>query len=52
MLYVVGVDVLDDPYGHKVTFISKRTVGDACPYKYIISYVVGATFSATLTVTK
>ncbi len=28
----VGGDVLDAPYGHKVTFISKRTVGDACPY--------------------
>ena len=25
MLYVVGVDVLGDPFGYKVTFISKRT---------------------------
>ena len=32
------------PCGFKVTFISKRTVGDACPYKYITPYVVGEAF--------
>ena len=40
----VGVDVLGDPYGHKVTFASERTVGDACPYKYIIPYDIGEAF--------
>ena len=39
MLYVVGGDVLDAPYGHKVIFISKRTVGDACPYKLDIDII-------------
>ena len=29
------------PFYFEVTFIPERTVGDACPYKYIISYVVG-----------
>ena len=40
----VGVDVLGDPRGHNVTFTPERTVGDACPYKYIIPYVVGEAF--------
>ena len=33
MLYVVGVDVLGDPRGHKVTFSWEWTVEDAGPYK-------------------
>ena len=41
MLYVVGGDVLDAPYGHKVTFTPERTVGDACPYNALCYHTVG-----------
>ena len=38
MLYVVGDDVLGDPYGHNVTFTSKRWEDDILPYGGNITY--------------
>ena len=31
--FIVGTGVLDCPSWEKFTFVSKRTVEDACPYK-------------------